>query len=77
MLPHFPSLVKEPGFEHISGMLDVSRERESPPECTLTPREVRAVASKIELCPTPSNLLALMLAIGTGRFVRIEYGSAR
>lgn len=58
-------------------MLDVLREREIVPERHLSPCEFRAIASDIRLRPTPVNLLALMLAIGTGRFVRIELSDRR
>ncbi len=58
-------------------MLDVSREREPIPERTLSSCEFRAIAEGFDfpLSWTPENRLALMLAIGTGRFPRIVFAS--
>lgn len=58
-------------FAHLLHMLVTLRERGPGPERTLTARDVRAFAYDIHLPPTAANLLALMLAIGTGRFVRV------
>lgn len=55
-------------------MLDVLRERESIPPQPLSPREFRAIAEDFDLPKTPANLLALMLALATGRFPQIEFG---
>lgn len=73
MLPADGALVNPSLFGHILPMLDVLRERERPPERTFSPREFRAIADRIDLPKTPANMLALMLAIGTGRFPRIEF----
>lgn len=54
-------------------MLDVLRSRECPPERTFSPREFRAIADEYDLPKTPLNMLSLMLAVGTGRFVRDEF----
>lgn len=54
-------------------MLDVMREREPIPECVFSPREIGAIVESLNLPRTPTNLLALMLAVGTGRFPRIEF----
>jgi hypothetical protein len=54
-------------------MLDVMREREPTPERTLSPCDFRAIAESFDLQRTPTNVLALMLAVGTGRFPRIEF----
>lgn len=70
MLPAIVVLGKPPVFVHLFCMLDVSRERGVPPERIFSTRDVRAFAIEIHLRPTPENLLALMLAIGTRRFVR-------
>jgi hypothetical protein len=69
------SLVKAALFGHIFGMLDVSRPREQLPERTLSPHEFRAIAEGFDfpLPWTPTNRLALMLAVGTGRFPRIVF----
>ncbi len=69
------SLVNQANLRHLFLMLDVLRRRERLPERTLSNRELRSIAKDIRLPPTPANLLALMLAIGTGRFVRIEFGN--
>jgi hypothetical protein len=58
-------------------MLDVMRERGTAPERTFSPREFRAIAADIELPWTPKNRLALMLAVSTGRFPRIEFEYVR
>lgn len=72
MLRAIAQLVKEGDFEHILPMLDALRERERPPKRTLSPREFGAIADDFDLPRTPVNMLALMFAIGTGRFPRIE-----
>lgn len=54
-------------------MLDVLRERESVPDGPLSPREFSAIAIDCNLPPTPINMLALMLAVGTGKFVQVEF----
>ena len=54
-------------------MLDVLCERESVPAAPLSPREFSAIALDCNLPQTPINMLALMLAVGTGRFVRVEF----
>jgi hypothetical protein len=54
-------------------MLDVMREREAAPDRDFSSREFRAIAENFDLPRTPENMLALMLAIGTGRFPRIVF----
>lgn len=65
--------VKPAKSGHSFHMLDVMRERERPPERTLSPRDFRAVADSIAIPWTPANRLALMLAIATGRFPPIDF----
>jgi hypothetical protein len=60
-------------IRHLLVMLDVSRQRESLPERHLTPCEFRAIAAEFDLEWTPANRLALMLAVATGRFPRVDF----
>lgn len=54
-------------------MLDAMREREPIPERIFSPCEFDAIAEDFDLPQTPTNMLALMLAVGTGRFPRIDF----
>ena len=71
----FRRIVERGHFGHTSGMLDVMRERETIPARVLSSLEFRAVAESFDvpLEKTPLNVLALMLAIGTGRFPRLVF----
>lgn len=77
MLRHVCSVANEVRFGHLFPMLDVMREREPTPERTLSTRDFREIAESFDMPRTPCNVLALMLAIGTGRFPRIEFVEVR
>lgn len=73
MLRRVVGVAKDGEILHSLVMLDVSRERETPPERHLTPCEFRAIAAEFDLNWTPANRLALMLAVATGRFPKVDF----
>jgi hypothetical protein len=75
VLPPIGSLVKTGRFRHILPMLDAMREAEPLPRRAFSPSEFGAIVATFDrpIPRTPTNVLALMLAIGTGRFPCIEF----